>query len=294
MAGGELARRWAVALVGIPIIVVVLYAGSWPLAIVLAVMAGIATDECYRLVRRQGLLPVAWLGVPAGMGLVMFAALAPGLEGFALGALGLLAAVTLSTLMVVTFARPPEGKPLATAATTVFGALYGGLSLAVIPLLHAFPFLTAWAGLPASPWAGVAMVALPLTATWVGDATAFFAGSAWGQRRLAPSISPNKSWEGAIAGVLGAGLGAALWYAVVRGVLPGAPLSFVSSALLGSVLGVAAIVGDLVESMLKRDAGVKDSGTLLPGHGGVLDRIDALIFSLPVAYLLLRILEAIG
>jgi phosphatidate cytidylyltransferase len=164
----------------------------------------------------------------------------------------------------------------------------------VVPLLHAFPFLNGWAGPDASPWAGVAMVALPLTATWVGDATAFFAGSAWGKRRLAPAISPKKSWEGAIAGVLGAGAGAAIWYVIVQGVLPDAPISILSAALVGATLGVAAIVGDLVESMLKRDAGVKDSGTLLPGHGGVLDRIDAIIFSLPVSYLLLRILEVIG
>ena len=130
----------------------------------------------------------------------------------------------------------------------------------------------------------MAVVALPLTSTWVGDATAYFAGSAFGRRRLAPAISPKKSWEGAVAGVMGASLGAVAWYLVVRGVLPGAPLSPVVVALVGAFLGVGAIVGDLAESVMKRDAGVKDSGTLLPGHGGVLDRVDALVLTLPLTY----------
>jgi phosphatidate cytidylyltransferase len=294
VAGGELVRRWAVALVGVPIVVVVLYVGSWALAVTVAVVAVIATDEFYRLARSKGALPVAWLGMPAAGALVLLAGIAPRGEAFAASALVLLGAITLLALVAVTFLRPPGSAPLWSASTTVFGAIYGGLALAVVPLLHALPFLNGWAGPAASPWAGVAMVALPLTATWVGDATAFFAGSAWGKRRLAPAISPKKSWEGAVAGVLGAGAGAAIWYVIVQDVLPEAPLSVALAVLVGSALGVAAIVGDLVESMLKRDAGVKDSGTLLPGHGGVLDRIDAIIFSLPVSYLLLRILEVIG
>jgi phosphatidate cytidylyltransferase len=292
VAGGELARRWAVALVGIPIVVVVLYVGSWALAGTVALMAAIATNECYRLVRRKGVLPVAWLGVPAAAGLVLLSGVSGGPSRFASAALGLVGLVTLLALIVVTFGRPLEREPIATAAATVFGVLYGGLALAVVPLLHALPYLTGWAAPDFSPWAGVAVVALPLTATWVGDAAAFFAGSAWGRHRLAPAISPKKSWEGAIAGIVGAGAGAAIWFAVVQGALPGAPLSYPSVAALGAALGVAAIIGDLVESMLKRDAGVKDSGTLLPGHGGLLDRIDALIFTLPVSYALLRVLEA--
>ena len=293
MAGGELARRWAVALVGIPIVVVLLYVGSWPLAAAVGLMAGIATDECYRLLRRKGVVPVTWVGVPAAVGLVLLAGLTPTPSGFAAAGLALVAGVVLLSLAAVTFGRSLEAGPLTAASGTLFGMLYGALGLAVVPLMHALPFSTGWAGAVPSPWAGVAMVALPLTATWVGDAAAFFAGSAWGRRRLAPAISPNKSWEGAVAGVLGASTGAVIWYGVVHGVLPGAPLSYMSAAFLGALLGTGAIVGDLVESMLKRDAGVKDSGTLLPGHGGLLDRIDALVFTLPISYALLRILEAI-
>jgi phosphatidate cytidylyltransferase len=293
VAGGELARRWAVALVGIPIVVVLLYLGSWPLAGAVGLMAAIATDETYRLFRRNGVLPVAWLGVPASAGLVLLAGMAPTTASFATSGLGLLGLLSLLTLVVVTFGRPVEAAPLAAASGTLFGVVYGGLALAVVPILHALPFQTDWAGATPSAWAGVAIVALPLTATWVGDATAFFAGSAWGRRRLAPAISPNKSWEGAVAGVVGAAAGAAIWYAVARDALPGIPLSYPLVAAIGAAIGIAAIMGDLVESILKRDAGVKDSGTILPGHGGLLDRIDALVFTLPVCYALLRLLEAL-
>jgi phosphatidate cytidylyltransferase len=137
------------------------------------------------------------------------------------------------------------------------------------------------------------VVALPLAATWIGDAAAFFAGRAWGKGGLAPSISPNKSWTGAWAGLTGAGAAGLLWWAIARDVLPGQPLGPVSAAAVGVFLGISAILGDLAESLLKREAGVKDSGTLFPGHGGVLDRLDALTFTLPMAYAAFALLAAL-
>lgn len=291
MAAGELARRWAVAAVGVPLVVVVLYAGSWLLGLFVAIFAAIGADECYRLVRRKDVLPVAWMGVPLAGIFPILAVLLPTPGAFGAASLALLASATLLVLVWVTFRRGAAAEPLAAAAATLFGSLYAGLALAMIPLLHATPYRLGWGGDAPTAWAGLAVVALPLASTWVGDATAFFAGSAWGKRRLAPSISPKKSWEGAVAGVLGAAIGAMIWWAVVHVWIPDAPLSVLSAACAGAVLGVGAILGDLTESVLKRDAGVKDSGTLLPGHGGVLDRIDALIFTLPLAYGLLSLLE---
>jgi len=292
MAAGELARRWAVAAVGVPAVVGVLFVGSWLLGAVVGLCAALGAHEAYRLAEARGARPLATVGIPAAAAFSLLAVAAGSPGGFASWALLFLGAVLLTVMVGVTFWRGPEGQPLTSAATTLFGVLYLGLPLAVVPLLHALPETLGWAG--PSRWAGVAMVALPLTATWVGDATAFFAGTAWGRRRLAPNISPKKSWEGAVAGVAGAALGALAWFLIVRSVLPGAPLTPISTAFIGAALGVAAIFGDLVESVLKRDAGVKDSGTLLPGHGGVLDRIDALVFSLPVSYALLLILEAVS
>ncbi len=140
--------------------------------------------------------------------------------------------------------------------------------------------------------AGLAMVALePLAVllvmllVWIADTAAYFVGRAWGRRKLAPAISPGKSWEGAAGGLIGAALYAIILAFVAR---PGALLAFVAAGIL---LGMASIVGDLFESAAKRQAGVKDSGTLLPGHGGILDRIDSATATLPLAALLWPIVK---
>lgn len=149
--------------------------------------------------------------------------------------------------------------------------------------------------------AGLAFVVLPpmlvlgvLALTWVADSTAYFIGRAYGRRKLAPAISPGKTWEGAIGGLLGV-----LVYAIICGsTIPvlkahlegsGAWLLYVGAGILLCVVGV---VGDLFESAVKRQASVKDSGTLLPGHGGVLDRIDSAVSVLPVAVLISAVFPA--
>ncbi len=284
MVATELTRRWAVAAVGVPLVVVVLYVGSWALAGLVAVLAAIGADECYRLVRQKDVRPVGWVGIPMAAAFPVLATLAVSPGAFGAAALTALAVATLLVLVWITFWRGADGEALAAGGATLFGAIYPALALAVVPLLHVLPAQHGWSGEGTGPWASVAVVALPLTSTWVGDATAYFVGSAFGRRRLAPAISPKKSWEGAVAGVMGAGVGAVAWYMVVRTVIPEAPLSPLMVAFIGALIGVGAIVGDLAESVMKRDAGVKDSGTLLPGHGGVLDRVDALVFTLPLSY----------
>jgi len=138
--------------------------------------------------------------------------------------------------------------------------------------------------------AAVALAVLPpvevlavLVLVWIADTAAYFVGRAWGRRKLAPSISPGKSWEGAFGGVV-----AAVAYAIICGTFlwGNAWPAYLAAAV---VLAAISIVGDLFESAAKRQAGVKDSGTLLPGHGGILDRIDSATAVLPVAALLLLI-----
>lgn len=294
MVASELTRRWAVAAVGVPLVVVVLYVGSWAMAGLVALLSALGADECYRLVRHKDVRPVAWVGIPMSAAFALLATGTASPISFGAWALVCIGTAALSALVWVTFWRGSDAEPLASGAATLFGAMYPGLALAVVPLLHALPTRSGWTGEGGSAWAAVAVVAFPLTSTWVGDAAAFFAGSAWGRHRLAPAISPRKSWEGAVAGVAGAGAGAAVWWMVVRDVLPGAPLSPGVAAASGALLGVGAIVGDLAESVMKRDAGVKDSGTLLPGHGGVLDRVDALVFTLPLSYGLLLLLGTLS
>ena len=142
----------------------------------------------------------------------------------------------------------------------------------------------------ADPLASLFIVALPLAATWIGDASAYFAGTAWGKgrARLAPTISPNKSWVGFWANLAGGAVAAVAWLFLVQDRLPGlADAGILAFAVVGAVLGFVAVIGDLLESVFKREAGVKDSGTLFPGHGGVLDRIDSLVFTIPTSYALL-------
>jgi phosphatidate cytidylyltransferase len=133
--------------------------------------------------------------------------------------------------------------------------------------------------------AGLAMLALKplevllvLVLVWIADSAAYFVGRAWGRRKLAPSISPGKSWEGAVGGVI-----AAAAYAIICSYWMNQVMSFLAAAI---VLALVSIIGDLFESAAKRQAGVKDSGTLLPGHGGILDRIDSATAVLPLAALL--------
>lgn len=284
----DLGARVAVAAVGIPAVFGLLYVGGWVLGVPLALIAGIGAGEVYRLARAKGVHPFRWSGMLVAASLVMAAVRYPDFEAMAPWALGLLGGLTVVSLKMALVARGPKGSPLAAVSVTLFGALYAGLPVAIVVLLHAMPTRLGWAGVSPSPWVGLMVVALPLAATWVGDAAAYFAGSAWGKAKLFPSVSPGKSWVGAWAGTLSAAGAVACWLLVARPFLPRLPVDSVwVAAAMGAALGVSAIVGDLAESLMKREAGVKDSGHLFPGHGGVLDRLDALVFTLPVAYLLL-------
>ncbi len=193
-------------------------------------------------------------------------------------------AITLAILIVCAF-RSPLDRVLPDAAFSVFGILYIGLSLTTLPLL--------------SQWDnGPALLIFLLFVVWSGDTAALYIGRAWGRRKLAPAISPGKTWEGSIASICGSLLitGLLLWLAIflqARGITtllyPGSVFRWL---ILAVIINVAAQVGDLIESAIKRGAGVKDSGTLLPGHGGVLDRIDALLLAAPILWYALIIQQS--
>lgn len=135
-----------------------------------------------------------------------------------------------------------------------------------------------------SPW----VMFVPLLICWLGDSMAYFAGSAFGRHKMAPSISPAKSWEGFIAGIAGAVCGAVLAGTV------GVGFPLIVMVVIGTAGGIAAIAGDLLESAMKRDAGVKDSGSFLPGHGGFLDRFDSILAVVPVVWVLLFLYSNTG
>jgi phosphatidate cytidylyltransferase len=187
-----------------------------------------------------------------------------------------LAALSLLLFLVCVFRSPLECVLRDTAAS-IFGLIYLGFTLCTIPLLSAQE-------------CGPSLLLLLLFVVWSGDTAAYYVGKNLGRRKLAPKLSPNKTWEGTIASVVGSLL-ITLALIYVGGVLSrrgsdllAYPGSVWHWLLLALALNIAAQLGDLAESALKRGAGVKDSGTLLPGHGGILDRIDALLLAAPVLW----------
>jgi len=288
----DLGPRLAVAAVGIPAVLGLLYVGGWVLGVPLALVAALGAGEVYRFAETRGVRPIGWMGMPVAAAVVLAAVARPDFPSMAPWVLGLLGGLVVGALKVALVVRGPQGSPLGSVSVTLFGAVYAGLPVAFAVLLQAMPTRLDWGGLSPAPWMGLMVVALPLAATWIGDAAAYLAGSAWGKRKLFPSVSPGKSWVGAWAGTLGATAAGAGWFLVVQPHLPGLPVPGVGvAAAMGAVLGLAAIMGDLVESLMKREAGMKDSGHLFPGHGGVLDRLDALVFTLPTAYVFLWVAE---
>ncbi len=174
--------------------------------------------------------------------------------------------------------RAPLERVLLDTSASVFALLYIGMAMITLPLILAQE-------------QGPSLLLLLFCVVWSGDIAALYVGRSFGRRKLAPRLSPNKTWEGSVASVAGSMIVAALLFLLAmlmaRHSLTG--LSYGGSLghwlLLAVLLNIAAQVGDLVESALKRGANVKDSGTLLPGHGGVLDRIDALLLAAPVLWI---------
>jgi phosphatidate cytidylyltransferase len=282
----ELTRRVLFGIVAAPVALAAVIAGGAALAALLAVASAIGAWEFYRIARAAGHAPLGDLGC-ALAGLLPLAVHARYL-GLVQPRLVYLAAVFILVMSIVIWSRGVGGKPLGAAATTMFGALYTGGLLSFGYALRYHDYAVggiAAAGIVIS--AGAMLLALPLILTWATDIGAFFVGRAVGGRKLMPSISPGKTMSGAVGGMLASVIVA--WLYVRYALRPGAQLALAPAGIIvfGVLVSVAAQIGDLFESLLKREAGVKDSSKLLPGHGGVLDRLDSLFFVLPIAHLLL-------
>jgi phosphatidate cytidylyltransferase len=276
----NLAVRIAFAVPAIALSVWVLWLGGWVLATVVAILGVLGTREVYDFARREGIEPLEWVGFLA-------AGAAPlatyWVKGYAeWEPVVYVSAIWLLLALVIADARGPERRPLEAVAVTVFGSLYASALLSFLVAIRHGPHSDA------HPRGSVALVVLPLAVTWVCDTCAMAAGSLFGGPRLAPVLSPRKTWAGAIGGVVGA-LVTALVYGPL--VLDRVALHFSTGQLVavGAVVAGAAQVGDVTESLFKREAGVKDSSSLIPGHGGVLDRLDSLYFVVPVTAGLFRL-----
>lgn len=307
----NLTTRLLVALVGMPIVIgITLAGGYWFFAFVLVVSI-LALREFYEFARAKGIYPQDLVGYLVGVAMVpvffydrlhrviVGAFVQAGVEvAFPVMAqefLILLLAAVPGMMMVELF----RGKPnaLANIAVTLFGAMYvsaffgsllGIRELFVpadFPVYAHFPnegpFVSDATAATIYWWGGWTVLAI-FASIWVCDSAAYFAGRAFGKHKLFERVSPKKTWEGAIAGFLGA----VAAFLIVRAiVLP--YLTVPQAVICGTIVGLFGQTGDLVESLLKRDAGVKDSSTLIPGHGGVLDRFDSLLFVSPLLFLYL-------
>lgn len=251
-------RRLVTAAVGIPVAAAAVWAGGWFLAAAAGVVAAVGAWEFYHLSQRAGHTPSAFLGILGAGALPLVAQ-----EGIQ-WTLATFTVVVLASLGAELLWR--RGGVLTNAAGTILGMVYVGLFGSHWVLLRGLS-------------EGMALMFLVLASTWCADTGAYFVGRWLGRRRLAPEVSPNKTVEGALGGVVGGLLGAA-----ATGAWFGLPAAWVGVG--GLVCALSGQLGDLWESALKREAQVKDSGSLLPGHGGVLDRFDGLLFSGVVGYYL--------
>ena len=293
---GELTKRVAFGVIAAPLAIAILLYGGWPLAALLAVLSALGAWEFYRIARASGLSPFDDLGT-AISGLIPLLVHARFLGLYdpngRLGPLSLIVVVLLTLLALSIWLRGVAGKPVGAVAATVFGIAYTGgmLSFGYGIRNHDYasaPAAMSFGGRSFTIAAGGLLLLLPVLVTWASDIGAYAVGRTMGKHKLIPSVSPGKTVEGAIGGLLASMLVAAVY---TRYVLhPSAHLTFrmtpAGVLVFGALVSVAAQVGDLAESLLKREAGVKDSSQIIPGHGGILDRFDSLLFVLPVSYVL--------
>lgn len=266
--------RFISGIVGIPLLVVLVFVGEgMPFILGVGLISIIGLYEFYRGVRKTGAEPQEWVGLASAF-LFLFAARhefdAP---GFSLpGVLTLFVIVTLTIELL-----RKNRAPIKNLGSTFLGAVYAGW---LFSYLVAIRSLQGFFHLPKVPWhipVGAWLVLFVVFAAWAADTGAYLVGSKWGKRRLVPAVSPGKTWEG-----LFAGLGSSVAMSLVMGRTMGIPWGHV--ILLGVAIGIAGLVGDLAESAMKRDIGIKDFGSILPGHGGILDRFDGLLFAAPLFY----------
>lgn len=277
----ELGRRVIVALIGAPLAIGIVWIGDAALATLLSAMAAIGAYEYCRIARGAGNTPLS------GVAVVLAALIPLAVHGQYRGVFTVpvvaLPLVVLAVFALTIWMRGVEGRPLGAAATTLFAAAYTGGMIS-------FAYALRYHNYAVGDTAGALVVLFPLVLTWSSDIGAYFSGRLIGGRKLMPSVSPGKTIAGAVGAVVTTVLVA---YGFTELFLrPRAQLAFTpwGLVLLGVTISVVAQIGDLAESLIKREGGVKDSGSIFPGHGGVLDRLDSLFFVLPVMYLLYDLL----
>lgn len=273
----NLTSRILVALVGIPALVAVILYGGVLFCGVIVLISSVGLWEFYSMAEKKGTSPNKYLGIfmGAAMQILFFMQCSDVYFGLVMSnsvALGMLTVLSAISLLGEMF----RGKPNAflNSTVTIGGVLYVSVFLQCLLGIREFRSILGAGDMPG----GYFILCIFIT-IWLCDTAAYFVGRAIGSHKLFERVSPNKTWEGAIAGAIaavGGFIGAATW------LMPELPM--VHAAILGGIVGTIGQAGDLAESLLKRDAGVKDSSNILAGHGGILDRFDSILMVSPVIY----------
>lgn len=264
----NLAVRATAGAVYVAINVIAILLGKLPTAAIMSVTAGVCCWEFFRLMRADAKSPNQVVGVA-------FAAVMPLV---ALTNIVYLVGVVFLLVMIVGMWYVVNQRARITdVAITVFGALYTGMTLSALVCVRCA------AGL--DQVGAVVMCLGIMVSVWANDSFAYLVGSKFGKHKMAPKISPKKSWEGLVGGIVGS---LVVWFALM--LVPQTHVTWPVALICGFACGVTGVIGDLVESRIKRGAGIKDSGNLIPGHGGLLDRSDSMLFVSITAYFILRMM----
>ena len=263
-------QRALTAAVLVPVLLIVLWVGGPLLALAIAAITVLAAREVFALLTGSGHATFPWLGMALALTVILDAAFPEVLEGSGL----LLVAIGVILVAVAAFSKPDPRDGLTAWIATVFGAMYVSLLAFVLRLGHVAPAVPASAPLDVLG-AERGWILLLILAVWSYDTGAYLVGKQFGRARFLTHISPSKTYAGLVGGVVAT----TIVVAILLWALGQPPIH---GLLLGPLVALSAQAGDLAESMLKRAAGEKDSSQLIPGHGGMLDRVDSFLFAAPV------------
>ena len=269
-------KRSVLLIIGVPIVVIAAWLGGWVFAVFLVALTLPAMGEYYAGVEHRGGRPAAVVGYVSAAAMIVATLFAP--EAIRDRLILFILFLSVMLVFLVSFDRRGYQGVVHDTAVTIFGLVYIGLMMTFSARLRDLNLPLLMGAGPVFLGGNVASLLLVLAPCWALDTAAFGVGRAWGQRRLAPALSPGKTLEGAIGGFLAA---------VITTLLLGAlwcHLPWKHALTLGCLIGIFGQVGDLAESVLKRDLGLKDFGSIFGPHGGILDRFDDLLFVMPLAY----------
>jgi phosphatidate cytidylyltransferase len=281
----SLAQRVLSAAILLPLMVVLVWWSVWSVAAAVVVATVIGLIELYGAFRQGGFHPRTAVGVGIALSIILAFILQS--KGFVSADLVLpLVTLVIVVSLVVELAYQNQEGSLPSWALTQAGAFYLAWLFGHFILLRSLGAqLRPSIFTPLGIEPGVAWIYTICAITWIQDTAAYFVGRRFGRTQMAPILSPKKTWEGAAGGLIGSILAGAICVPLL-----GLPIALFEGALLGLVGGIVGPLGDLSESLIKRQVGLKDAGNLIPGHGGILDRADSLLFTAPILYYLIKLL----